>query len=91
MSEFEVNNTDVTGPVGDAEGFPEPEPLRCNNAGDGKCQGEVQHRLIGKYPRCDYHYQRRLKLEDEINRKYPYHQPADFDPTYAGERWDDDY
>jgi hypothetical protein len=23
--------------------------------------------------------------------RYPVHAPADFDPTYAGERWDDDY
>ena len=32
----------------------------------------------------------RLDREDEIRRRYPQHQPADFDPTYAGERWDED-
>lgn len=32
----------------------------------------------------------RLDREDEIRRRYPRHQPADFDPTYAGERWDED-
>ena len=41
--------------------------------------------------RCEYHYDERQKIEAGINERYPYHQPSDFDPTYAGERWDDDY
>jgi hypothetical protein len=27
----------------------------------------------------------------ETRRRYPSSAPADFDPSYAGERWDEDY
>jgi hypothetical protein len=62
----------------------------------GACKGPIEYResLSGtgiSYPRCDFHWDMRLDLQDQINDRYPYHQPADFDPTYAGERWDDDY
>lgn len=45
-------------------------------------------------PRCDGHYdayvERVQPRMDEIRRRYPEHAPADFDPAYAGERWDED-
>ena len=60
------------------------------------CKEPIEYResLSGtgiSYPRCDFHWDMRLDIQDQINDRYPYHQPADFDPTYAGERWDDDY
>lgn len=75
------------------------EPLdvnpKCIEAGD-ECQGEVAYResLSGTgtpISRCDGHWSARLKLQDELNHRYPTHAPADFDPMYAGERWDEDY
>lgn len=71
----------------------------CIGSRDGKCAGETFERysLSGSgmtFPRCDHHYdeyvaetQPRL---DAIRRRYPEQAPADFDPMYAGERWDDD-
>ena len=63
---------------------------------ESTCSGPVEYRFAlsgtGKsFPRCDHHWQMRLIKQDEINRRYPYHQPYDFDPSYAGERWDEDY
>lgn len=62
----------------------------------GACQGPIEYRRpltdTGiPYPRCDLHWGIRLERQDEINRRYPSQQPADFDPMYAGERWDEDY
>jgi hypothetical protein len=70
--------------------------LRCLNHGPD-CKGPVEYRYPRKgkaFPRCDHHWQKRLKLEEEIVRKYnpdgpgP---PAGFDPADAGERWEDEY
>lgn len=74
--------------------------------GDGECldgpqgcKGEVFPRatLSGSgdaYYRCDNHYEayadRLQPVIDDINRRYPAMAPADFDPYYAGESWDDD-
>ncbi|WP_032375189.1 hypothetical protein [Rhodococcoides fascians] len=60
------------------------------------CTGDVDYRdaLSGtgvSHPRCDKHWQDRLDLADDLRRRYPAHAPADFDPTYAGEHWDEDY
>lgn len=44
------------------------------------------------FPRCDKHWNDALVRDEEIRNRYPYHQPADFDPSYAGEAWgEDDY
>jgi hypothetical protein len=74
------------------------EPLECLDSGPdpGICNGPVEYRyaLSGtgrSFPRCDKHWGERLDKQAEIDARYPYHQPADFDPSYAGERWDDDY
>ena len=65
---------------------------------DDPCVGPVKlrHGLspTGKWrPRCDKHWDERLKRQDEIDRRYPDSPipPADFDPYYAGESWDEDY
>ena len=71
------------------------DDLECMEAST-ECAGEVHYRmsLSGSgmsYPRCDHHWDVRLDREQEIRNRYPYHAPSDFDPAYAGERWDDDY
>ena len=67
--------------------------------GPAGCAGEVVEYLAlsgsgERYPRCERHYQgyvERVQPKiDDINRRYPAMAPADFDPTYAGERWDED-
>lgn len=71
--------------------------MRClDNYDNGSCSGEVAYRMplsgTGKsFPRCDHHWEMRLIKQDEINRRYPRYAPSDFDPYYAGERWDEDY
>ena len=72
------------------------EPVFCLDDAAGDCEGEVAYRMAlsgtGKsFPRCDKHWGERLDVQDGINQRYPEHQPADFDPSYAGEYWDDDY
>jgi hypothetical protein len=37
------------------------------------------------------HYEQALENDRAIQMRYPVHAPADFDPDYCGERWDDDY
>jgi hypothetical protein len=70
---------------------------RCIQESQGGCEGPVEYRMpiydhgYGKsFPRCEKHWDERLKKEDEIRRRYPEQQPADFDPSYAGERWNED-
>lgn len=65
------------------------------NPDDPDCDGEVHYRMAlsvtgRSFPRCEKHWQIRLDFEQETNRKYPTLQPRDFDPSYAGERWDED-
>jgi len=42
------------------------------------------------FPRCRHHQDIRLRQAEETMRKYPINAPADFDPMYAGERWDEE-
>ena len=73
-----------------------PEPLQClDQGGRTPCEGKVELRdalsPTGKmFPRCDKHWELRLEEQDRINTTYPEQAPADFDPLYAGERWDED-
>jgi hypothetical protein len=60
------------------------------------CAGPVEYRMplsgTGRaFPRCDAHWEKRLDEQERINRTYPETAPSDFDPAYAGERWDEDY
>jgi hypothetical protein len=47
-----------------------------------------------RFARCEHHYieyaERTQKIIDDINRRYPATAPADFDPAFAGERWDEE-
>lgn len=77
------------------------EPLECLDEhpdADG-CVGEVVYHSnpysssFKAWPRCEKHYDQYLTKMEGINQRYPDSPipPSDFDPTYAGERWDDDY
>jgi hypothetical protein len=70
----------------------------CLDHGSGECSGEVEYRtpLSGtgrSFPRCAGHWDKRLDAQERISRDYPDSPaaPSWFDPTAAGERWDDDY
>jgi len=72
----------------------EVEPDECINAGDGSegCAGMIEYRMplsgTGQaFPRCEFHWDRRLELEDQLNERYPVHAPADWSPMDAGEAW----
>lgn len=75
------------------------EKLEClDDHGDGECKGAVEYRMSlspsGKpFPRCDRHWEKRLDFQEKHNRDYPDSPvaPSWFDPSYAGERWNDDY
>lgn len=61
------------------------------------CAGEVEFRfpLSGtgrSFARCDKHWADRLQAQIYIENRYPDSAvpPADFDPSYAGESWDED-
>lgn len=76
------------------EATPDEPKLNCLN-GPGGCAGKVEYRMAlsgtGKsFPRCDKHWSDRLEVQRGINERYPVQQPADFDPLYAGERWDEE-
>lgn len=62
---------------------------------DRTCSGRVEYREslsgTGKpIPRCDRHWRERLKLQEEINDRYPEHPPADWSPLDAGEHWSEE-
>lgn len=64
--------------------------------GGGECGGTVEYRPVpGGSPvaRCEVHFERRLdRYENSIERYANSDVAPDwFDPTYCGERWDDDY
>lgn len=79
------------------------EPLECLDADPlgSDCKGPIEYRyaLSGtgrSFPRCDKHWDERLVIQEGINQRYGHPDsnmgaPSDFDPLYAGERWDDDY
>jgi hypothetical protein len=89
--------------VGQALGFVEGNVMTvydgdCLDGPEG-CEGETFPRLAlsgsgDSYSRCDRHdalYVERVQPKmDEINRRYPAMAPADFDPYFAGESWDED-
>ena len=59
------------------------------------CEGEVSFHLTASgtrsFPRCEKHFAEYLEECQSIALRYPHNAPTDFDPAYAGERWDDDY
>lgn len=76
----------------------DPNDPSCINSGDPEgCYGTVEYRTplsgTGKsFARCDKHWSQRLIQEAELRQRYPDSDvpPSDFDPMYAGERWNED-
>lgn len=77
----------------------EVRPLaECKKAHQGDCEGDVEWRMNPHTWKswgamCGKHYEGRLGLEDDTNRRYGIHSdvaPEGFDESYAGERWEDD-
>lgn len=74
----------------------EHEPLTCLD-GPADCAGPVEYRTTpdrrdGKsFPRCEAHFERRLSSTERNLELMSDTPPAWFDPTYAGERWSEDY
>lgn len=74
------------------------DELKCLDRRDDNCTGTVQLResLSGtgtRIPRCDGHWAKRLEKQEAHRKVYPDSPtPPDwFDPTVAGETWDEDY
>lgn len=71
------------------------EQPRCLQEGPD-CEGPVEYHLnpdrddLKSFPRCRHHQELRLELAEDHRRKYPMLPPADFDPMFAGERWEED-
>lgn len=63
--------------------------------GDGTCRGVVDYYDLSgdgrTFPRCEKHLYEAIERVERAMERYPVTAPADFDPDYAGERWDDDY
>ena len=69
------------------------DELTCLNDGPA-CSGVVEYRMplsgTGQsFPRCDHHWEQRLDEQARIVARYPELPPRDFDPSYAGESWDE--
>ena len=74
----------------------EAAPECLDDIGEKTCFGPVEFRFPmsgtgASFPRCHTHFEIAFDRYEETNRRYPKHAPNDFDPSYAGERWDDDY
>jgi hypothetical protein len=71
--------------------------LECvNDYGYRDCRGTVEYRSVpggNAYPRCVAHFDARLRQYENSIERYANSDvaPSWFDPTIAGERWDDDY
>ena len=76
-----------------------PRCLDARSSSHIECEGEVSYHMqpypsTRSFPRCEKHWDERCRKQDEIDRRYAPNSsvpPAGFDPTYAGERWEDDY
>lgn len=71
----------------------DPTP-RCLEE-DATCTGTVELRpsLAGTgtpIARCDGHWQDRLSVQSAHDQRFPELPPPDFDPHFAGERWDEE-
>lgn len=81
----------------DSDGWEILDSTDCIEYGD-RCDGLVEYRYplsgTGKsFARCDFHWSERLDAQERISERYSDSDcaPSWFDPTYAGERWSDDY
>lgn len=70
--------------------------MECMDSGKGNCVGPVEMRLrpsdFKEFPRCNHHAGEWYLEQERIQRTYGgVSAPSGFDPSYAGERWDEDY
>lgn len=71
------------------------EPLECLDGPKG-CAGPVEFRTtpdrddFRAFPRCEAHFEKRLKEAERTLELLSDVPPRWFDPAYAGERWDED-
>lgn len=87
---FEIELCDSDGdPVLDVE---------CMESHTGQCSGKVQYHSVDPgrakaWPRCQKHWSERLRRREGSLERYEHSDvaPSWFDPTAAGERWDDEY
>lgn len=80
----------------DDDGFVKAMPTeRCLNYPSDSCAGDTLPRTsrsgMTRSLKCDGCRAELDERLDEIEQRYPRQAPADFDPTYAGETWDEDY
>jgi hypothetical protein len=75
----------------------DPEELECMEGPEG-CRGQVEYHSIDPgrakaFPRCERHWGRRLDRREHSMELYADSDvvPDWFDPSIAGERWDDTY
>lgn len=72
------------------------EPLECLDDYSGDCAGPIEYHSnpysdsYKAWPRCEKHYLDYIERMQDIAQRYPVNAPSDFDPLYAGERWEDD-
>lgn len=57
----------------------------------GEVEGDWSASGITFLLHCQSHRNKWLDEQERHNRRYPSVAPADFDPYYAGESWDEDY
>lgn len=77
----------------------DPEELHCLNDWEGEsCRGPVEWHSVDPgrakaFPRCEKHWAERLDSREGSMELYADSDvvPDWFDPSIAGERWDDDY
>jgi hypothetical protein len=75
------------------------DTIACLDRHDNACEGEVEYHMqpypsTRSFPRCAHHWRLRCEVQEGIDRRYAPNSdcpPEGFDPTIAGERWDDDY
>lgn len=84
----------------DADGFEIPAPAEACSSRSREttpCSGDVLTRYsrsgMTSTLRCEGHEMAHQDVLDGISRRYPDSDvaPSWFDPTYAGESWNDDY
>lgn len=77
--------------------YVEGDPLRCLEAGSGECRGAVERWWNGDpegktWPRCEKHQRAREARKANSMEQYAncINPPSWFDPSYAGEQWNED-
>jgi hypothetical protein len=71
------------------------ETIECLQHGPD-CKGKVEYHIspdrddMKAFPRCEFHWNKRLDDAEKNMELLSDVPPSWFDPSYAGERWDED-